>query len=80
MAAEIGKWPVEPTSFYLFLYYPTNALAEEPTYTSLLFQTYSDVLQAAKDYITAQANVGVCVIQNFPCTIVYPYLEWQDNS
>ena len=77
MSAEVGAWPVEPTTFFVFNYYPTNGVNEEPTYNSNLMQDYNTALQAAKDYITAQANVGVCVIMPVSATVVYPFQAWE---
>jgi hypothetical protein len=72
------RWPIEPTTLFIFSYYPTNGVAETPTYNSNLMQDYNAALQAAKDYITAQSNVGVCVIQPITATIVYPAVPWED--
>lgn len=72
-----GKWPVEPTTLYVFSYYPTNGVNEEPTYNSNLLSDYNTALQAAKDYITAQANAGVCIIQPITATIVFPFIPWE---
>lgn len=78
MAAEIGHWPIEPTVLYIFSYYATNAINSEPVYNSNLLSDYNTALQAAKDYITAQSNVGVCIIQPITCTLVYPFVPWED--
>ena len=78
MTAQIGRWPVEPTTLYMFSYYPTNGINEEPTYHSNMIQDFNTALQGAKDYITAQANTGVCIIQPITCSIVYPFVAWTD--
>ena len=78
MAAEIGHWPVEPTILYMFSYYPTNGINEEPSYHSNMLVDYNSALQGAKDYITTQANDGVCIIQAITTTMVFPYVDWQD--
>lgn len=69
-------WPVEPTTFHVYSYYPTNGLNEAPTYNSNLFQSYNDALASAKNYITSQLNVGVCVIQTISTIVVYPSIPW----
>lgn len=76
MPAEVGVWPVEPTTLFVFNYYPTNGINETPTYNSNLLQNYNDAVEAAKDYITAQGNVGVCVINPITAIIVYPFQPW----
>lgn len=78
MAAENGNWPIEPTTLYVFAYYPTNGLNEVSTYQSQLMENYNDALAAAKSYITSQNNAGVCVIQPITCTVIYPFVSWRD--
>ncbi len=75
--AEVGKWPIEVVSFFVFSYYPTNGVNEEPAFTSNLLATYDESVQASKDYITAQANAGVCIIQPIVSTIVFPFVPWE---
>lgn len=70
-------WPIEPTVFYVFSYYPTNGINEAPTYNSNLMVDYNVALNAAKAYITTQGNVGVCVIQALNTTVVYPSIPWE---
>lgn len=70
-------WTIEPTLFFIFSYYPTNGIDEEPTYNSNLLQTYNDAETAAKVYITDQGNEGVCIIQPITCTVVYPAKAWE---
>lgn len=71
-------WPIEPTVFFVFSYYPTNGVDEEPTYNSNLLVNYNDAVTQSKAYILAQDNVGVCVIQPITATVVYPSIPWTD--
>ena len=78
MAAEIGYWPVEPTILYVFSYYQTNAENEAVSYVSPNMSSYNIALEAAKQYIQDQANIGVCIIQPITATVVYPFVPWED--
>jgi hypothetical protein len=70
-------WPIEPTTFFLFTYYPTNGVNEDGTYNSNLMTNYNECVAACKAYILAQNNEGVCVIQQVACTVIYPSIPWE---
>lgn len=72
-----GVWPVEPTTFFVYTYYATNATNQEPTFTSNLMTDYNAAVEAAKQYITDQGNIGVCVINPVSATVIYPFQPWE---
>jgi hypothetical protein len=78
MAVDEGTWPIEPTVFFVFSYYPTTELDQEPTYTSNLLQSYNSAEDAAKQKIRDENNVGVCIIQPITTTVIYPLIPWEN--
>lgn len=71
-------WPIEPATLYVVAYYPNNALDTAPDFINLRMVSPEQAIQASKDKITLEGNVGVCVIYPAAVTIVFPSTPWED--
>lgn len=69
---------IEPTTWFIVIYYPNNQTNTDQTQMSPLMQNYNDALALAKTYIANAGNIGVCAISQVTGTIVYPSTPWQD--
>ncbi len=69
-------WPIEPTNWFIVLYYANNATNTSPTSIKLVMTNYEDAIAYAKATILAAGNTGVCAISQVTGTIVYPSIPW----